>query len=122
MNSAGDRRRNEIRRGRARNRFPRRPVSALALVNVDKRSEVLTDGKVVRGDTTLIALTTEPGPEGLNSPPAPATNLRPRIHPRPIRRQAPTGGPLAQALDLVARGQSHRHDVLRGLNERHVQE
>lgn len=66
MNSAGDRRRNEIRRGRAMNRFPRRPVSALALVNVDKRSEVLTHRKVVRGDTTLIALTTESGPEGLN--------------------------------------------------------
>jgi len=45
-----------------------------------------------------------------------------RIDPRPIRRQAPTGGPLAKALDLVARSDSHGYDILRSLNQRHVQE
>jgi hypothetical protein len=56
-------------------------------------------------------------------PPRPDPSLlRPRIHPRPVRRQAPTRGPLPESLDLVARSDGHRDDVLRGLNERHVQE
>ena len=54
--------------------------------------------------------------------PSPSTNLRPRVDARPIRRQAPTGGPLPQALDLVARSDSHRDDVLGGLNERHIEQ
>ena len=37
--------------------------------------------------------------------------LRPRIHPRPIRRQAPTGSPLAQTLDLVACAHGWRHGL-----------
>jgi len=44
------------------------------------------------------------------------------IHSRPIRRQAPTGSPLPQALDLVASSDSHGHDVLRGLNERDIEQ
>jgi hypothetical protein len=32
------------------------------------------------------------------------------IHSRSIRRQAPTGGPLAERLDLVARGHSNEDD------------
>ena len=57
-------------------------------------------------------------------PPHPSATaaFRPRIHPRPIRRQTPTRSPLTQPFDLVARSDSHRYDVLRGLNERHVQE
>jgi len=51
-----------------------------------------------------------------------ATCFRPRVNPRPIRRQAPTGGPLAESLDLVPRSDSHGYYVLGGLNERHVQE
>jgi hypothetical protein len=50
-----------------------------------------------------------------------AWSIGSRIYARPIRRQATPRGPLAQPFDLVARGHSHGHDVLRGLNERHVQ-
>jgi hypothetical protein len=46
--------------------------------------------------------------------PTATASLRPRIHARPIRRQAPTGGPLAQPFDHVARSDSHGYDVLRG--------
>ena len=56
---------------------------------------------------------------GFPHPTATAT-LRTRIHTRPIRRQTPTGGPLAESLDLVARSDSHGHDVLGGLNQGNV--
>ena len=57
-------------------------------------------------------------------PPHPptTTHFRPRIHARPIRPQTPTGSPLAQSFDLVARSGSHGHDILCSLNERHIQE
>jgi hypothetical protein len=43
-----------------------------------------------------------------DSPHPTATHpFRPRIHTRPVRRQAPTRGPLPQALDLVALSDSH---------------
>ena len=42
--------------------------------------------------------------------PTPTATFRPRIHARPIRRQAPTGGPLTEALDLVPRSDSHGDD------------
>ena len=48
--------------------------------------------------------------------------LLPRIHSRMIRLQTPTEGPLAKSLDLVARSHSHWHDVLRGLNERDIEQ
>jgi hypothetical protein len=51
----------------------------------------------------------------------PLTTFRPRIHASPIRRQTSFRGPQTESLDLVARSHSHGHDVLRGLNERHVQ-
>jgi hypothetical protein len=51
-----------------------------------------------------------------------STNFRPRIHPSPIRRHAPTGSPLPQALDFVARRDSHGYDVLGGLSKRYVEE
>ena len=56
-------------------------------------------------------------------PPPPTTHpFRPRIKARPVRREAPTGSPLPQALDLVPRSHGHGHDVLRGLDERHVEQ
>jgi hypothetical protein len=58
-----------------------------------------------------------------DSPHPTATHaLRPRTHPRPVSRQTPARSPLPQVLDLVARGHSHGHDVLRGLNERDVEQ
>jgi len=57
-----------------------------------------------------------------DSPHAPSTDFRPRVHARPIRRQAPTGSPLPQALDFVARSDGYRRDVLGGLNERHIEQ
>ena len=43
------------------------------------------------------------------------------IDARVVRGQAPSAGPLPQPLDRLARGRRDRHDVLRGLRERHIQ-
>ena len=60
---------------------------------------------------------------GCSDPPPPtAPYFRPRIHACPIRRQAPAGRPLPERLNLVPRSDSHGHDVLGGLNERHVEQ
>jgi hypothetical protein len=81
------------------------------------------------GDIRLIAFIADPGPirkipthlgEPLDSPPTPASLCCLVRQPapdlantlRPIRRQAPTGSPLAQSFDLVARGSCHGHDRL----------
>ena len=42
--------------------------------------------------------------------PSATTTFQSRIHARPIRRQAPTGGPLPESLDLVARSDRHGDD------------
>ena len=56
-----------------------------------------------------------------DDPPSPRPGLlRPRVDARPVRRQAPARGPLAKSLDLVARSDGHRDDVLGGLNERDI--
>jgi hypothetical protein len=49
-----------------------------------------------------------------DTPHPPSAHLQPRIHPCPIRREAPTRGPLAQGLDLVASSDSNGDDVLGG--------
>jgi len=54
--------------------------------------------------------------------PAATHAFRPRINARPIRRQAPTGSPLARPFDLVARRDSHGYDILGGLNQGNVQQ
>jgi len=46
--------------------------------------------------------------------PAATYALRPRIHARPVRRQAPAGGPLPQAPDLVASSHGYRNDIKGG--------
>ena len=55
-------------------------------------------------------------------PPFPSTDFRSRVHACPVRREAPTRRPLPQALDPVARSDSHGHDVLGCSTERQVQE
>ena len=58
-----------------------------------------------------------------HSPHPTATHpFRPRIHARSVRREAPTGSPLAKSLDLVASGHGDWHDVLGCLNERYVEQ
>ena len=62
-----------------------------------------------------------PGPP--DDPPRPRPRLlRPRVHPRPISRQAPARGPLPERLWSVTRGHGDRYDGLRGLDKRQVQE